>query len=959
MAAEDVNRLLAGVIILIVGIGILYMLFTSPELDGMAQESAYSMADAINEASYLPVYDGVPDISETDKYVPFLVRFGEPMNVVGAYSIAWAGASNSPTYQIFYEKFPDDKPLNFMTTWMESYPWSGGMWTQLAFYTIIRGVMIGASLHHGLAAFGKKISHVMGTVIASPFIGAYRVGRWVFRIPVHLANALQYDNIVFGTRYASRAMKAIGSTTGESLSDKYLNWFSRSSSRVSRLEALKTLADNGIREAANSQGANKAKARIFYQTIHGADNFNPDEAGKRLRIQPDYSSLETIRKEKIYRSLMDAGTKAEYYKYVVPPPTEIGLKFNNAVAKARGWNVWTTKGWKKAKWPFQKINEFGRSAGLGFRRGVRSAVVGGITETDPVNVKHIQASAVNILEKHSILKDKNGNIIKVAFGELVPVDYNPISVKSIHHFDLLDNMIKYKDIAITFPKDSFAYKHIQLGKCLNDMIDMDNAANPTRHLIKDGTVSFADLKTIDNNMYTGIRDMAISVGLDPDDAPTKIWATAQHNYIVRGSPSLKQASIDVYLEQATELVFDVSGAYKLANPKIATELINVVSGNLEVPAGRAWAGRHLQRAVLFDLGRYKTPVTGGAWMTQHSQERMTDDVETDNSLVFAARGTITDIIPLDENVKNYGVRVYRPEPGKLEIKGPQTALFKGSVVTNPRFYTVSPCFGKGMAWKGTEKSFLGGKRERIFIKMFDDDEYMCSGENCRPGESGCEPEDCINYCYATEERLFGGEDSPSSHFIHSSVIGPAIATYAGCWAVGSLATWGWGSAAAAKYCLLAGAGVGYGIISGQIALHKGDNTCTKNYWTYWQWYTAADTMDQLEIMTTMGISSYLGAVKAAQAAQQAQRVAQQAQRVSRLQRATSYARRAGSRLITDTSMIPVVIGETISSWPNIGWTKYGMNKEYLNKYEAECTWGTPDTETGRKALYDYDYGEEE
>ena len=101
MAAEDVQRVLIGVVILVVGISIINVIVSSPECDEMAIQTEQQLAAAINEATYLPAVSSEPSYSDSGKFLAVPIRFCQSTN-----SLDWLGVAVSgktPQYQVFYE----------------------------------------------------------------------------------------------------------------------------------------------------------------------------------------------------------------------------------------------------------------------------------------------------------------------------------------------------------------------------------------------------------------------------------------------------------------------------------------------------------------------------------------------------------------------------------------------------------------------------------------------------------------------------------------------------------------------------------------------------------------------------------------------------------------------------------------------------------------------------------------
>ncbi|MBU4124338.1 MAG: hypothetical protein KKI14_02650, partial [Nanoarchaeota archaeon] len=770
--------------------------------------------------------------------------------------------------------------------------------------------------------------------ITYPVKLAWRGAKFIRSMPARLLLALDGEVQVFGTK---TIMKAIKSNSGfgvrRATLELMLEPFTWIPNTMARKKILNDAIANGFEATFDVDKNAGAMMEAVFKNKQKDLGITYD--GK---LSPAYKSLDEVKTMKIAMSLMDTNAKKAFLENVKAPPllSETRFKFKDWAEAARGWDVWKRDGWKNIKTLREsignigtRISSVGKTAGRAIRTALRKTQFDGPTmETESFMSVYFKSSD----DAYRLARGRYRNLFddadagwfwyvsESAYGSNVPI---------MKKLDLIKNMAKGGSTLMTFPDGTTGKQYAVLWRYMSDNIDPEDLSK---------NLPFDELDDATKNaLMKKAKELAGSDGLFTDDFPEdtvrKIWEIGRENYAKDGSAAIEKAGMKLYADRAVAVKWNpITQIYESKNPKILAELQDIVAGRIETKPTRALFARRAVRAVMFDYGKYKTPVTAGAWLTQKAEEETTENYEgsTDNSIVFVKKGSVVNVIPLDEKVASYGVKISRENPSWTDRTpvGFQTALFRASVINNPRYYTVSPCFGTGKAWKGIDDNGA----ERIFIKMTDEDK-MCGGSKCTPGVIGCDPADCANYCYATTDRLFGKADnSPATATFTAAAAATTVCMAGSAYVSGGLST---------KPCLMVGAAAGYTTIGTLMYNHKSDTSCTENYWGYWNWYLGSDTMDILEIMTTTGIGSFAKTAKGVKI-------------FEKIGKGTRVAGRVGKNLLTDTSMIPQTQGDLILSWPNIGEEKYGINKEYIEENQAECIWGTPDNEEARKNIYGTD-----
>ncbi len=344
--------------------------------------------------------------------------------------------------------------------------------------------------------------------------------------------------------------------------------------------------------------------------------------------------------------------------------------------------------------------------------------------------------------------------------------------------------------------------------------------------------------------------------------------------------------------------------------------------------------RYIGRAVMMDIGRFKWNFWYGGAATQEYENRLTENLDTGGNLVYVRAGKDVEVVPLDPAVKEAGgVKLWRPGAARIPAFI-QTGLLATSVKENPRFYTVSPCFGWLKVWRGSDAVYV-------------------TAQKCE------EYSDTSNYCYADNDLIWGTSgDSPVPE-----TWAAFTTTFTGCTAICAIASarpvppyptpldWITFKACVKQICPKWAGAVGVTQAIGSASYHavmdkpnpdllkqstdeqqgtkkylQENNTIGINEWFppnsygYWNYYAAADMCDVMSMFLIPG-------GKAAQGAKWA----------GKLKFAAKAYAKGG--FVSDLCMEPYIVGEMTVAWPNLGQLKTQLDDKQITDKQVKCIWG--------------------
>jgi len=133
--------ILLSLTVFLVTAGIMLMIFTSPDCDSLANQTAFYLKLAIDEVSTeeFPFYMGnnVPDNPMYYRESPIML-----CQEYGSYSFFLKFMGGEPEYKIYYEIFPTGFFESGAWMWSEDYPWANSAASGFVFWGMVRGVSL-------------------------------------------------------------------------------------------------------------------------------------------------------------------------------------------------------------------------------------------------------------------------------------------------------------------------------------------------------------------------------------------------------------------------------------------------------------------------------------------------------------------------------------------------------------------------------------------------------------------------------------------------------------------------------------------------------------------------------------------------------------------------------------------------------------------------------------------------
>ena len=877
MASEDVKRIMLGVIILIIGLAIFVTIFSEPECNEMANITAQQLADAIDAAVELDSSGtSEPDRSETWKYISVPVRLCD--GEVSLKQIFLHAGANRPKYEIYYEHFPN---AGVMASWEESYPWSGGIMSQLMLY---------GGMKLGTAGIGKAFKFAKTGM--STFIKA---GKKVWHLPAAVwMKAKSLIKYLKDTRIGNAIAERISKSSIKKSSSKFLResasfkrmktWYDGSSIR-------KYMDDRKWATGVVSDMKTEKELRDLDEMgflAKRADGVEYDAVGKPIFNYKD-------RKVVIAANMMIADMSNDQAKlfrqtYNVPRSyTWFSIKetvmnnkrFSSFYEKTKNLGKKITKPFKDSK--VKKRTELKEFLGKG---------KGSLMEPDKVQ-KIIDMDNICIA---------NPSRCKKYYEALYASGLPNKKVRSLSYREIQEQamkrqkMIKSNDYLIFVPEGTQARNY--LGG--DDVLPRETTSGflGESYITEDYLKSNTKWDDLPAEIQFGITDNVAKRRAgqgalrNADDlaAAKNIWEAGRKGYNNKidgfgatGYTGARNAmGMEYFNKHLTEDPAEMAVMKSAFNGEV------VYRDSVDILLSK---DNRVKRAVLYDIGRYYNPFWFGAYRTQEAELNTAKEFDTENSLVLVSSGSVANTIELDEDVADYGVSIYRPKPDNWE-RTPifmETIMFDMSIKEHPDMYTVSPCFGYYKVWKGTKE---GENDNTIFVKVVKCDE----GDNA------------ANYCYATEEDLWGL--APQSMAGDIPPLSVHLAYWAGIW--GSCTAGSFGTAERGCAKIASWATIGFITVESTMMSILEDEDAI---WGYWNYYKAADICDIVDMMGGFGEKAI--SKEGAKAA------------------AKSYAK---GGFTADLCIIPYTIGDIVSSWPNPGYLKLDLDKDTIKSRQADCVW---------------------
>lgn len=930
---EDVQRLLIGVILVVVFIVIMSQLFAQPECEDMAKKTMSQVANGINQAAYLPVSSGEPSIQEQNKYIAVPIRFCQSSNIWTEATLAWGGAW--PDWTLMYQKMPEG---NFF--WFEELPWSGGVGQQLIFTAVLRIVPAGikaavvAKYAEKIASWKAAIKGILGVTkypakILILFRKILKETGQEAEAESAVARAVEKPNIFGGIRNlfstvldkidpeAAKVAEQTGKTPNRLVGWFKARWYAAGevvdSEVIGELNPKKALGRLGIAKTAyvvdEETGAIKViPSKLDTTTLltlnYWLDTLPADDA-KYLRQTMDVPSVYWGRLKNWILNKWQAGREARLNN----PIYSWTRDQIHAVLDQIGYI------------PTDRKTELGITLKQRLRFALRTYLADETENVrEPIRTKSLMSG---------LFADARKNPEKYleAFGTNNPVDV-------LRVIDNTENLFKSHGFFMAAPD----------GTWLNRIDDLESTFQTgviknTRELeLPPGEIDlekylggdFNNAHGIDlsgltanqraawNNLPIDVRSSFTtyvkSMGFDESDA-SRLWGVAKNGYfnnfgMGRGTEGMQGAynALELYYTkkfvrgggpEAQHLIDAARGSYE-------TRPIVRVGANIIYPRA--------QRFIMYDSAIMGSspinyPYWYGAGQTRQQADKLTANLNTDpsNALLLAKKGvSIEAMTTLSKDVADAGgVAIWRPKPGWLQ-RGPigvQTSLLQIFIPENPSFYTVSPCFAIAKIWKGPD---------HIYVSMTGD---VPDGTKCKVGDEACAYR---SYCYADNDRIWGpGWESGGNDLldVFGESWGAYIATLGACTALSE--------GAGAKECMQPAAKVAQTVAVGNALGHAAtDQPCNDNYWSFWQYTKAGDICD------------FFGTFLSGTGPSPTKSEGWQA----RIGSSVKNYFKSPAGFMTDVCMVPTMVGYPVSYWTNIGVVKVGLNESQIRENQGNCLW---------------------
>ncbi|MFQ6083902.1 MAG: hypothetical protein ACE5WD_11190 [Candidatus Aminicenantia bacterium] len=888
---RDVQRITIGVILLVIGIATLNAIFAQPDCDGMAEQTAQQLAAGINKAVDLPLSEKEPSFSDTEKYVAVPVRFCQSMNSVSAYTVASTGGM--PNYQVFYEKFPE-API--WKQWTESYPWAGGLFNTLYFYSALR--------------VGPKVVKLMYYQFI-PVEIAIKIGKKKIKMSTTIFRKVKEESSIVN--------KALADSRPKGKLGRYVEWLnSRGYVTLEQQMKLDKIIKNKFLSSGAKIERDALTHSIISRKIRGLSK-KLEVISKDGKILPNIRKRSIIRKMRFYYDMLPKDLQKELSKEVVVPP----VKWTSFKTWRDRITVWWTRSEYFPELPRNRLLKWSHNLKTKyktFRKGLS---------------KYIKIDSDNARD----LMRRQFDDMRLYYDKYEKVTGTTNARKALRRIKSLEKMFVENDLILVVDPNS------ELGKItrLSQVLDSDIMLYTTKYqtnldffspseFLSDRAAKWDKLPIDVRNSWIDYLEITSGFDLSKDpNLPRKLWQTAHGGYwnsfgMGGGRKGMKGAQFAL-LERYIKTTLRKGG-------EEADRFIDTMAGTIKT--GKV--APRITRFLLVDNARYggapmgmiNYPYSFGGGVTRDAQARLTENVKVDptNSLILVKNVQVKDVIKLDSKVSNLGVRIWRPDPGVNRIPiWIQTGMFRAlGPDPNPRFYTVSPCFGVAKIWRDSDD---------IFISITEDE------GKCKIGE-----EDCAfrSYCYADNDRLWGPgwETGNNDMWVEFGEAGAAFAAvYVPCLLTG-----------AEQGCRIAGSLAAQGVIIGLSTAHSTEHHCDDEgnlaQWSYWQYYKASDICD---LFGTFGVPGSKAAKPGSLGAKYAKlasklkktKGAEFAKKVS-VSKAFPRLSRYGGKfikggLMVDICMAPYSLGEIASSWTNIGPVKYGLNHTQIRENQGRCIWG--------------------
>lgn len=901
---EVTQKLLFGVILLLIIIIILYSFASSPDCDQMADESARSLRDAINivSESDFPEWRGElpPSPDDTRYYKPVVIKFCEKS---GSASLArWFGTATQPSYQIFYEEFPQSS----LAIWDETYPWSGDMRANLFNYLML------AYGTKGIIKLGKSIS----------------------------VAALRISNV--GLREAV-------SDLGKRLKNWANFWITGKDATMSALEKYDALtvanllkkgkligkSEDEIAEAVKEE----SKITITKLEEEGAIAWDP-ELGKYTSKTPEGRKLLVEMRD----VLPESAKKIFDQQFYIPPrwnwASKIARFSPKVVAKGKtGFYKAKIGFYNKVTYPikesiYQKLGrQISKEIPIVSSEEVKVAMkdISGYCRRKPQDcMKSLEKWLEEDPQNQRVFSDvlnkeikvtKTGKVLFSTSDMFRFMDEAPVALSS-------EERLNGKFLAVTFDRRAQVLNDIKKNYLTkpDEAVVINQVSAPRRvYVARALEKNNFDQLTPEENSYL---ENYLFVGIADENQRRKLYEAYAAEYSKRYEPivnELPKGKRIVVEEAQQEVNYKALDDLFKSPPKTIYEAIEVPSGEkatdemmriyfpktLDPDKAAAWSTmkNKLKGWFFIRLNRiYPTTLLanpGGIWVpsskfvTDVAAERLSAGCYR-NSLCLYAAGKFN-VYPLQDSVEGYSIKIWRPKPSWAERMpiGIQTVWFQTSVPEHPNFYTVSPCLSKYYVWKhgGTiyiSAGFDTTTGEKTTCPVFDENGNIKTAPN---------------YCYADYNYVWGSNFQSSEKQLEiadGAPIAVGVSGIAFCIALQAIPA----PHPPLKQCVdiaMWGFTLEYAASASGAALSKPPDSS----WGYWSYYKVSDSIDLFQYLDMLGGFGGFGKNVGKGAGEVAKKTMTTA---TRSQRAASFLKEVFGPL-SDLSVWVLSLGDTALAWP--------------------------------------------
>ncbi|MFH0929448.1 MAG: hypothetical protein V1818_03775 [Candidatus Aenigmatarchaeota archaeon] len=873
-----------AVIIFVFLVMLFFMIFGNSECEGMSDSTAAQLADAVNkvvlEDGIQPwTGGGVPGDDDTDYYEPVAIRLCEVNSMNG---FAAQFMAQQPTYMIVFESFPEGT-----VSWHETQPWSGGA---------VQAVLEYSQMRWGLKAltFGGKLTAILvrrGGGFVKNVITKYSwalLGRKLTRALDYVRNSriVKWFMVKLGR---SNTQTTIADTADDFLNPRYMT--NNNLGLTSEYNKFLLVSKKGRDHALVAMGAiegvfdysanafvpipNKAGKYIVNEgfrdfMINFVDNMGEDGKvlGDMLQIPSRFPKLAerlSSIKDRLWRPLKGAVTDwwhdSSLKRYVYDAPRELYRKIRGKTDDAKN--------------AFNKIFNYGN--GMTDPR-IISKQAGAAKEYAMRNSDKLMKEVVDNFDDPKIadfvndLQKVTGKVYESG-ADITQTDiisyinkYNRwenmqdfVEFLPREQLDLRSNAYKWmggdiKDSAEKLKKGDISYEtFIERFKPWDDLEgrQSDLVNDFSKGYTRNGqkfTIEVEHAK--DAYEYARLRAAAEGI-FDAANSGRTNWLANQADEI-ETALIREQYRLDKYVTDDVKIIDYIM---KNSISDSSLDKFPLVTNTL------SYGWQRLKRGVYLDLNRIggiegapslaPYNLVPGAYTAERVVEKETEIKEggcASNSICRIVKGRAEGPTEtaraylLDRKVpEGIEVKLWRENPDIGVVGSDRTVAGVNTILMsifppqeNPNFYVVSPCFAIAKVWKE-------GSEGPVYVEI--DKSKKCDVSGCN--QLTTDNVDTPNYCYASEEFVWGESDEPNQWSY--------VAAYFGCVFACEGGTIGLGTPECIKTCKYSTIG----------ALLLQATAATQEYrspswerqdtgWGYWNYQKAEDVCDLIDMVSSIG-----------------------------------------------------------------------------------------------------------